>query len=64
VSALPDFPLNTALQHLVLYADAALLVVEKQAGLLSVPGRGEDKQDCQMARLLPQRSISVGPVDI
>lgn len=36
----------------MLYADAALLVVEKQAGLLSVPGRGEAKQDCLMARLL------------
>lgn len=50
--ALPDFPLNITATHHVLYADAALLVVEKQAGLLSVPGRGEDKQDCLMARLL------------
>lgn len=52
MSALPDFPLIAAARHLVLYADAALLVVEKQAGLLSVPGRGEAKQDCLMARLL------------
>ena len=34
----------------VLYADAALLVLDKPAGLLSVPGRGEDKQDCLSAR--------------
>lgn len=34
----------------VLYADEALLVLEKPAGLLSVPGRGEDKQDCLSAR--------------
>ena len=34
----------------VLYADAALLVLDKPAGLLSVPGRGDDKQDCLSAR--------------
>jgi tRNA pseudouridine32 synthase/23S rRNA pseudouridine746 synthase len=35
----------------ILYADATLLVVNKPAGLLSVPGRGEDKQDCLSKRL-------------
>ncbi|MBO3704168.1 MAG: mycothiol synthase [Candidatus Accumulibacter sp.] len=35
----------------ILYRDAALLVVDKPAGLLTVPGRGEDKQDCLSARL-------------
>lgn len=34
----------------VLYADAALLVIDKPSGLLAVPGRGEDKQDCLSAR--------------
>ena len=34
----------------VLYADAAILVLDKPAGLLSVPGRGPDKQDCLSAR--------------
>lgn len=34
----------------VVYADTALLVLEKPSGLLSVPGRGEDKQDCLSAR--------------
>lgn len=34
----------------VLYADNALLVLDKPAGLLSVPGRGEDKQDCLSKR--------------
>ena len=33
-----------------LYADEALLVLDKPAGLLSVPGRGADKQDCASAR--------------
>lgn len=35
----------------VLYADAALVVVDKPAGLLSVPGRGADKADCAVRRV-------------
>jgi tRNA pseudouridine32 synthase/23S rRNA pseudouridine746 synthase len=35
----------------VLYADEAMLVLDKPAGLLSVPGRGDDKQDCLSARV-------------
>ena len=35
----------------VLYADESLLVLVKPAGLLSVPGRGADKQDCLSARV-------------
>ena len=35
----------------LLYADDALLVLDKPAGLLSVPGRGEDKQDCLSTRV-------------
>lgn len=34
----------------VLYADDALLVLEKPSGVLSVPGRGADKQDCLSLR--------------
>lgn len=34
----------------LLYADEALLVLDKPAGLLSVPGRGPEKQDCLSAR--------------
>ena len=34
----------------VLYVDETLLVLDKPAGLLSVPGRGEDKQDCLSAQ--------------
>jgi tRNA pseudouridine32 synthase / 23S rRNA pseudouridine746 synthase len=33
------------------HCDDTLLVVNKPAGLLAVPGRGEDKQDCLSARL-------------
>jgi tRNA pseudouridine32 synthase/23S rRNA pseudouridine746 synthase len=35
----------------LLHADDSLLVLDKPAGLLSVPGRGEDKQDCLSARV-------------
>lgn len=35
----------------VVYADAALLVVNKPAGLLTVPGRGDGKQDCLSRRV-------------
>lgn len=34
----------------VVYADEALLILNKPAGLLAVPGRGPDKQDCLSSR--------------
>jgi len=41
----PDTPLC------ILNRDAQLLVVDKPAGLLTVPGKGEAKADCLIARL-------------
>lgn len=41
----PDTPLT------VIHADHAVLVVDKPAGLLSVPGKGEDLADCLIARI-------------
>ncbi len=38
----------------VVFADDHLLVLNKPSGLLSVPGRGEDKQDCLIARAQAQ----------
>lgn len=35
----------------LLYADDAIIVANKQAGLLSVPGRGSDLDDCLLARI-------------
>jgi tRNA pseudouridine32 synthase/23S rRNA pseudouridine746 synthase len=35
----------------IIYQDASLVVVNKPGGLLSVPGRGPDKQDCIVNRL-------------
>lgn len=42
LDALPALP--------VLHADERLIVVDKPAGLLAVPGRGADKQDCAIHR--------------
>ena len=38
-------------QNAYLHIDDALLVIDKPAGLLSVPGRGPDKADCLAARV-------------
>lgn len=46
VYAPPDVPLQ------VIHRDAAVLVVDKPAGLLSVPGRGADRADSLQARIL------------
>ena len=35
----------------LVYADEAILVLDKPPGLLSVPGRGPDKQDCLSTRV-------------
>jgi tRNA pseudouridine32 synthase/23S rRNA pseudouridine746 synthase len=36
----------------IVHSDAWRVVVDKASGLLSVPGRGEDKQDCAWARVV------------
>jgi tRNA pseudouridine32 synthase/23S rRNA pseudouridine746 synthase len=38
----------------VVYADDAIVVLDKPAALLSVPGRGPDKQDCLSTRVQGQ----------
>lgn len=38
----------------ILYQDSDCLVVNKPGGLLSVPGRGPDKQDCVVSRVRGQ----------
>jgi tRNA pseudouridine32 synthase / 23S rRNA pseudouridine746 synthase len=40
----------TRLSEGLVYVDDQLLVLDKPAGLLAVPGRGQDKQDCLSAR--------------
>ncbi len=48
----------------IIYQDTAVVVVNKPPGLLSVPGRGPDKQDCIVSRIrhlfhdcIPQPSV-------
>lgn len=51
-SLIPDFaydPPDTPLD--VLHEDAAILVLNKPAGLLTVPGKLENRQDCLISRL-------------
>lgn len=36
----------------VIYHDDAMVVVNKPAGLLSVPGRGEGREDCMVSRVM------------
>ncbi len=45
----PDGPLS------ILYEDKAILVVDKPAGLLTVPGKLENRQDCLVTRLQAAR---------
>jgi tRNA pseudouridine32 synthase/23S rRNA pseudouridine746 synthase len=40
-----------AVPPVIVHADAQVVVVDKPAGLLTVPGRGDDKADCLFARL-------------
>jgi tRNA pseudouridine32 synthase / 23S rRNA pseudouridine746 synthase len=37
----------------IIYQDEYLVAINKPCGMLSVPGRGADKQDCVVTRLLP-----------
>ena len=47
-----NFPTALPVQDIeLIHEDNALLVVNKPSGLLSVPGRGEDKQDCLIKRV-------------
>ena len=55
-SLIPDFaydPPDTPLQ--ILHEDAAIIVVDKPAGLLTVPGKLENRQDCLITRLQAAR---------
>lgn len=46
----------------ILYADDAIAIVEKPSCLLSVPGRGEHKQDCVIARVRARFPNAAGPM--
>jgi tRNA pseudouridine32 synthase/23S rRNA pseudouridine746 synthase len=44
-------PPTPGLDITVVHADERFVVISKPAGMLSVPGRGEDKQDCARVRV-------------
>ena len=46
-----NFPPHAEPGFELVYQDECLLVADKPAGLLSVPGRGPEKQDCLSARI-------------
>jgi tRNA pseudouridine32 synthase/23S rRNA pseudouridine746 synthase len=50
----------------ILYQDDFMLVLDKPSGLLSVPGRGEDKQDCLASRVQAEfpEALSVHRLDM
>ncbi len=48
-SKLPS--LNSREDISILHRDHAIIIIEKPCGMLAVPGRGPDKQDCAAARL-------------
>lgn len=51
-SLIPDFAYDPPTGPLsILHEDAAILVVDKPAGLLTVPGKLENRQDCLITRL-------------
>jgi tRNA pseudouridine32 synthase / 23S rRNA pseudouridine746 synthase len=55
-SLIPDFaydPPDTPLQ--ILHEDAQILVLDKPAGLLTVPGKLDNRQDCLITRLQAAR---------
>lgn len=47
-------PLPASLEPDIIHLDDALVIVNKPAGLLSVPGRGPERQDCVAARIQAQ----------
>lgn len=55
-SLIPDFAYDPPDEPLrILHEDAAILVVDKPAGLLTVPGKLENRQDCLISRLQSAR---------
>jgi tRNA pseudouridine32 synthase/23S rRNA pseudouridine746 synthase len=55
-SLIPDFAYDPPdLPLVILHEDAAIIVVDKPAGLLTVPGKLEGRQDCLVTRLQAAR---------
>jgi len=61
-SRLPTFPIPPGLS--VVAATEDFVVVDKPAGLFSVPGKGPDKQDCIAARVAQAFPNATGPISV
>lgn len=59
---MPEGQGKPALELRLVHADQRYVVVDKPAGLLSVPGRGEDKADCAVARVRELFPEATGPM--
>lgn len=59
---MPEGQAKPALELRLVHADQRYVVVDKPAGLLSVPGRGEDKADCAVARVRELFPEATGPM--
>lgn len=46
----------------ILHADPLFVVIDKPAGMLSVPGKGDDKKDCAIARVARLFPAATGPM--
>ena len=57
-----DTPATDPLELRLVHVDQRFVVVDKPAGLLSVPGRGPDKADCVIARVLELFPEATGPM--
>ncbi|MCA9272257.1 MAG: bifunctional tRNA pseudouridine(32) synthase/ribosomal large subunit pseudouridine synthase RluA [Phycisphaerales bacterium] len=55
-------PASDPLELRLVHVDQRFVVVDKPAGLLSVPGRGPDKADCVIARVLELFPEATGPM--
>ena len=58
----PDHPAREPLELRLVHIDQRFVVVDKPAGLLSVPGKGEDKADCVVARVREFFPEATGPM--
>lgn len=59
---MPGTPEREPLELGLVHVDQRFVVVDKPAGLLSVPGKGEEKADCAVARVRALFPEATGPM--
>jgi len=58
----PHLAPTPGLDITLIHAEERFVVIDKPAGMLSVPGRGEDKADCARVRVQARFSHATGPI--